>query len=82
MEQRVKDILKRVGRDPDAISKAYVKNFCKNARKITVCSLKTQIVTLYLAVLFNCLYNAAYVPNIGYLLFINLNYTSSLLSLF
>ncbi|CAL9099012.1 unnamed protein product [Musa acuminata var. zebrina] len=37
MEQRVKNILKRVGRDPDAISKAYVKNFCKNARKITIC---------------------------------------------
>ncbi|RRT42591.1 hypothetical protein BHE74_00057458 [Ensete ventricosum] len=37
MEQRVKNILKRIGKDPDAISKAYVKNFCKNARKISIC---------------------------------------------
>ncbi|KAG1368339.1 NEDD8-activating enzyme E1 regulatory subunit AXR1 [Cocos nucifera] len=37
MEQRVKNILKRIGRDPDAITKPYIKNFCRNARKITVC---------------------------------------------
>nr|XP_029120897.1 NEDD8-activating enzyme E1 regulatory subunit AXR1 isoform X2 [Elaeis guineensis] len=37
MEQRVRNILKRIGRDPDAITKAYIKNFCRNARKITVC---------------------------------------------
>ena len=36
MEQRVRNILKRIGRDPDAITKAYIKNFCRNARKITV----------------------------------------------
>nr|CAB3492686.1 unnamed protein product [Digitaria exilis] len=37
MEHRVKDILKRIGRDPDSISRAYIKTFCKNARKLRVC---------------------------------------------
>lgn len=37
MEQHVRNILKRIGRDPDAISKAYIKNFCRNARKLAVC---------------------------------------------
>ncbi|KAL2456852.1 NEDD8-activating enzyme E1 regulatory subunit [Forsythia ovata] len=37
MEQRVKKILKRIGRDPDSISKANIKSFCKNARKVKVC---------------------------------------------
>ncbi|PKA52596.1 NEDD8-activating enzyme E1 regulatory subunit [Apostasia shenzhenica] len=37
MERRVRVILKNVGRDPESISKAYIKNFCKNARKLTVC---------------------------------------------
>ncbi|KAG6527192.1 hypothetical protein ZIOFF_009286 [Zingiber officinale] len=37
MERRVKSILKRIGRDPDAISRAYIKNFCKNARKLAIC---------------------------------------------
>ncbi|XP_019193637.1 PREDICTED: NEDD8-activating enzyme E1 regulatory subunit AXR1-like isoform X1 [Ipomoea nil] len=37
MEQRVRDILKRIGRDPGSISKANIKSFCKNARKLAVC---------------------------------------------
>ncbi|RLN42555.1 NEDD8-activating enzyme E1 regulatory subunit-like isoform X1 [Panicum miliaceum] len=37
MEHRVNDILKRIGRHPDSISRAYIKTFCKNARKLRVC---------------------------------------------
>ncbi|CAK9158014.1 unnamed protein product [Ilex paraguariensis] len=37
MEQRVRKILKTIGRDPDSISKTNIKSFCKNARKLTVC---------------------------------------------
>ncbi|KAM7498300.1 hypothetical protein LguiA_022714 [Lonicera macranthoides] len=37
VEQRVKHILKKVGRDLDSISKTNIKSFCKNARKLTVC---------------------------------------------
>ncbi|KAJ6680451.1 NEDD8-ACTIVATING ENZYME E1 REGULATORY SUBUNIT [Salix purpurea] len=34
IQQRVKSILKRIGRDPDSISKEMIKSFCKNARKL------------------------------------------------
>ncbi|RAL41829.1 hypothetical protein DM860_009011 [Cuscuta australis] len=37
VDQRVRDILQRVGRDPSSISKATIKSFCKNARKLEVC---------------------------------------------
>ncbi|GLU02666.1 hypothetical protein SLE2022_199080 [Rubroshorea leprosula] len=37
MEQRVENILKKIGRDPNSISKATIKSFCKNARKLKVC---------------------------------------------
>lgn len=37
MEHHAKDILKRIGRDPDSISRTYIKMFCKNARKLRVC---------------------------------------------
>ncbi|CAA2975460.1 NEDD8-activating enzyme E1 regulatory subunit AXR1-like isoform X2 [Olea europaea subsp. europaea] len=37
MEQCVRKILKKIGRDPDSISKANIKSFCKNARKVKVC---------------------------------------------
>ncbi|KAF8409568.1 hypothetical protein HHK36_005646 [Tetracentron sinense] len=37
VEQRVRNILKRIGRDLDAISKTNIKSFCRNARKLTVC---------------------------------------------
>ncbi|RVW97426.1 NEDD8-activating enzyme E1 regulatory subunit AXR1 [Vitis vinifera] len=37
IEQRVRNILKKIGRDPDSISKANIKSFSKNARKLTVC---------------------------------------------
>ena len=36
IEQRVKSILKKIGRDPNSISKATIKSFCKNARKLKV----------------------------------------------
>ncbi|XP_021822830.1 NEDD8-activating enzyme E1 regulatory subunit AXR1-like [Prunus avium] len=37
IEQRVRTILKRIGRDPNSISKTTIKSFCKNARKLKVC---------------------------------------------
>ncbi|KAG5374878.1 hypothetical protein IGI04_039474 [Brassica rapa subsp. trilocularis] len=37
MEERVKNILKKIGRDPSSISKPTIKSFCKNARKLKVC---------------------------------------------
>ncbi|CAH9121171.1 unnamed protein product [Cuscuta epithymum] len=37
VEQRVRDILQRIGRDPSSISKETIKSFCKNARKLEVC---------------------------------------------
>ncbi|KAI3966741.1 hypothetical protein MKW92_038738 [Papaver armeniacum] len=37
VERRVRDILKRVGRDPASISKGNIKSFCRNARKLMVC---------------------------------------------
>lgn len=36
MEERVKNILKKTGRDPSSISKPTIKSFCKNARKLKV----------------------------------------------
>ncbi|XVE74469.1 hypothetical protein DITRI_Ditri12bG0019500 [Diplodiscus trichospermus] len=37
IEQRVRNILKKIGRDPHSIPKATIKSFCKNARKLKVC---------------------------------------------
>ncbi|KAF9669526.1 hypothetical protein SADUNF_Sadunf14G0116700 [Salix dunnii] len=37
IQQRVKSILKRIGRDPDSISKEMIKSLCKNARKLKIC---------------------------------------------
>ncbi|KDP35362.1 hypothetical protein JCGZ_10346 [Jatropha curcas] len=37
IERRTRNILKKIGRDPDSISKTVIKSFCKNARKIKVC---------------------------------------------
>uniref|UniRef100_A0A453LEI6 NEDD8-activating enzyme E1 regulatory subunit n=4 Tax=Aegilops tauschii subsp. strangulata TaxID=200361 RepID=A0A453LEI6_AEGTS len=37
IEHRVKSILRRIGRDPDSISRACIKTFCKNTRKLKVC---------------------------------------------
>lgn len=37
IEQRVRNILKKIGRDPHSIPKASIKSFCKNARKLKVC---------------------------------------------
>ncbi|KAL6529646.1 NEDD8-activating enzyme E1 regulatory subunit axr1 [Orobanche gracilis] len=34
METHARKILKKIGRDPDSISKTTIKSFCKNARKI------------------------------------------------
>ncbi|GJY72110.1 hypothetical protein Tco_0475813 [Tanacetum coccineum] len=36
VEQRVIDILKKIGRDPYSISKSVIKTFCKNVRNITL----------------------------------------------
>ncbi|XP_068335248.1 NEDD8-activating enzyme E1 regulatory subunit AXR1-like [Pyrus communis] len=37
IEQRVRTTLKKIGRDPNSISKTTIKSFCKNARKLKVC---------------------------------------------
>ncbi|KAK0588643.1 hypothetical protein LWI29_003601 [Acer saccharum] len=37
IEQRVRNILKKLGREPESISKATIKSFCRNARKLKVC---------------------------------------------
>ncbi|XP_057869389.2 NEDD8-activating enzyme E1 regulatory subunit AXL isoform X2 [Cryptomeria japonica] len=37
VESRVRTILKNIGRDPDSIPNAAIKNFCKNAKKLRVC---------------------------------------------
>ncbi|KAM2683604.1 hypothetical protein EV1_045205 [Malus domestica] len=37
IEQRVRTILKKIGRDPNSISKTTIKSLCKNARKLKVC---------------------------------------------
>ncbi|CAI9301795.1 unnamed protein product [Lactuca saligna] len=39
--QHVRDILKKIGRDPLSISNDLIKSFCKNARKLTVCRYKS-----------------------------------------
>lgn len=37
VEERVRNILKKIGRDSNSIPKATIKSFCKNARKLRVC---------------------------------------------
>ncbi|KAL8142144.1 hypothetical protein V2J09_015176 [Rumex salicifolius] len=37
MEQRTRNILKKIGRDPNSITKITIKSFCKNAKKLIVC---------------------------------------------
>ncbi|KAL3635433.1 NEDD8-activating enzyme E1 regulatory subunit axr1 [Castilleja foliolosa] len=37
VETYAREILKKIGRDPDSISKLTIKTFCKNARKLKVC---------------------------------------------
>ncbi|KAE8075706.1 hypothetical protein FH972_014399 [Carpinus fangiana] len=37
IEQRVRNILKKMGKDPNSISKTTLKSFCRNARKLKVC---------------------------------------------
>ncbi|KAA3483547.1 NEDD8-activating enzyme E1 regulatory subunit-like [Gossypium australe] len=37
LEERVRNILKKIGRDPHSILKATIKSFSKNARKLKVC---------------------------------------------
>ncbi|GMY09891.1 NEDD8-activating enzyme E1 regulatory subunit AXR1-like isoform X2 [Fagus crenata] len=37
IEQRVRNILKKIGKDPNSISKTTIKSFCRNARKLKVC---------------------------------------------
>ncbi|KAJ4730035.1 NEDD8-activating enzyme E1 regulatory subunit [Melia azedarach] len=37
IEQRVRNVIKKLGREPESISKAKIKSFCRNARKLKVC---------------------------------------------
>ncbi|XP_023923445.1 NEDD8-activating enzyme E1 regulatory subunit AXR1 [Quercus suber] len=37
IEQRVRNILRKIGKDPHSISKTTIKSFCRNARKLKVC---------------------------------------------
>ncbi|KAL7000094.1 NEDD8-activating enzyme E1 regulatory subunit axr1 [Sarracenia purpurea var. burkii] len=37
IEQHVRKILKKIGRDSDSITRTMIRTFCKNARKLTVC---------------------------------------------
>ncbi|XP_059452013.1 NEDD8-activating enzyme E1 regulatory subunit AXR1-like [Corylus avellana] len=37
IEQRVRNILKKIGKDPNSISQTTLKGFCRNARKLKVC---------------------------------------------
>ncbi|XP_057506691.1 NEDD8-activating enzyme E1 regulatory subunit AXR1-like isoform X1 [Actinidia eriantha] len=37
IQRHVRNILNRIGRDSDCISKTMIKSFCKNARKLTIC---------------------------------------------
>ncbi|GAY56783.1 hypothetical protein CUMW_174480 [Citrus unshiu] len=37
IEQQVRNNLKKLGREPESISKATIKSFCRNARKLKVC---------------------------------------------
>ncbi|KAK4758946.1 hypothetical protein SAY87_020247 [Trapa incisa] len=37
MEQRVMNLLKKIGRDPTSIPRNKIKSFCRNARKLKVC---------------------------------------------
>lgn len=53
IEQRVRNILKKIGKDPNSISKTTIKGFCRNARKLKV-SLELQ------PLFFSCLYFRKY----------------------
>lgn len=48
IEQRVRTILKRIGRDPNSISKTTIKSFCKNARKLKVSVLGSTLCVTYM----------------------------------
>ncbi|CAI0406780.1 unnamed protein product, partial [Linum tenue] len=37
IEEKVRNILKKTGKDPHSIPKSVIKSFCKNARKLKVC---------------------------------------------
>ncbi|KAJ1686884.1 hypothetical protein LUZ63_018274 [Rhynchospora breviuscula] len=37
VESYVREMLKRIGRDPDSIPKSVIKTFCRNSRKLKVC---------------------------------------------
>lgn len=48
IEQRVRNILKKIGRDPNSISKAIIKSFCKNARKLKVSEHSSIYLVIYI----------------------------------
>ncbi|CAI9090266.1 OLC1v1025003C1 [Oldenlandia corymbosa var. corymbosa] len=63
VERRVRDILKRIGRDPYSITKANIKSVCKNARKLRVCryrSIEDEFSTPVQAELQKCLTDEEY----------------------
>lgn len=45
MEKHVQNSLKKIGRDPNSISKMTIKVFCKNTRKLKVSMLFTIVLT-------------------------------------
>lgn len=54
IEKRVRNILKKIGRDPNSIPKATIKSFCKNARKLKVSVLNCICLLFYGSIY--CLY--------------------------
>ncbi|XP_010510023.1 PREDICTED: NEDD8-activating enzyme E1 regulatory subunit AXL [Camelina sativa] len=69
MEQRVKNILVKVGQDPSSISKPTIKSFCKNARKLKVCRyrmIEDEFRTPSVAALHKCLADEEYRSAIGF----------------
>ncbi|XP_023639728.1 NEDD8-activating enzyme E1 regulatory subunit AXL [Capsella rubella] len=69
MEQRVKNILAKVGQDPSSISKSTIKSFCKNARKLKVCRyrmIEDEFRSPSVAALHKCLDDEEYRIAIGF----------------
>lgn len=59
IDQRVRSLLKKIGRDPSSISKATVKSFCKNARKLKVSVEFLCVIYMYSSLLGNFLCKAS-----------------------
>jgi hypothetical protein len=69
VEQRVRNILKKIGKDPNSISKTSLKGFCRNARKLKV-SLELKAFFF-----FPCLYFIyIYIPSLVWQSIVNYKY--------